>query len=393
MLSGVAFGLAARGHQVSVITSRLRYDDPTVKLCAHARVDGVDVRRVFTSHFGRESTLGRFVDYLTFHISVSVHLLMNLRAGDIVVVKTDPPLLSVPVVLIARMKRAVAVNWLQDLFPEVLEAAGMRLGPAVVHKALIYVLRALRNWSLRMARWSVVIGEHMRENLIRNGIAAESLVLIGNWADTDSIRPICADDNPLRAAWGYRTDQVVIGYSGNMGVAHSLMSIVEAATLLREHPRIRFLFIGDGHYRAALEAQTVELGLTDIIQFQPYQPSERLAESLSVADVHLISLRASMEGLIVPSKFYCIAAAGRPMVFMGAADGEIARLIAQAKCGTRIPEDSPEALADCLLKLANDSFGYQAQGERARAFANSNHSQLQAIDRWEALIGAISTPA
>jgi hypothetical protein len=53
----------------------------------------------------------------------------------------------------------------------------------------------------------------------------------------------------------------------------------------------------------------------------------------SVADVHLVSLNPKVEGLIVPTKFYGIAAAGRPTLFIGAPDGEIGRIINDTRCG------------------------------------------------------------
>ena len=97
-----------------------------------------------------------------------------------------------------------------------------------------------------------------------------------------------------------------------------------------------WLFIGGGALYQDLQAQVERRRLTSV-HFRPYQPSERLAESLSVADVHLVSLRPELEGLIVPSKFYGIAAAGRPTIFVGDKDGEIAQLIARHACGQTVP--------------------------------------------------------
>jgi len=68
-----------------------------------------------------------------------------------------------------------------------------------------------------------------------------------------------------------------------------------------------------------------ELGLTNV-SFQPYQPLDRLALSLTVPDLHLVTLKPELEGLIVPSKFYSVLAAGRPVLFVGDPESEIAAL-------------------------------------------------------------------
>ena len=126
MLTDLAFGLARRGWRVRVVTSRQRYDDPGARLPPREILDGVVVDRIPTTRFGRTSLFGRAIDYLTFYLSAAWTLLRVIREGDVVVAKTDPPLLSILTTPIVRLRRAIAVNWLQDLFPEV--ATGVGLG-------------------------------------------------------------------------------------------------------------------------------------------------------------------------------------------------------------------------------------------------------------------------
>src|SRR5574342_267951 len=104
-----------------------------------------------------------------------------------------------------------------------------------------------------------------------------------------------------------------------------------------------WLFIGSGALLGTLQAEVERRRLTSV-RFKPYQPKQRLAESLSAADVHLVSLRPTLEGLIVPSKFYGIAAAGRPTIFVGDEDGEIAQLIARHECGRTVATGDGKAL-------------------------------------------------
>ncbi len=85
-----------------------------------------------------------------------------------------------------------------------------------------------------------------------------------------------------------------------MGLAHQLAPILDAAETLKDLPHVRFVLIGDGARRAALVAEVQSRQLTNV-RFFPYQPREKLAQSLSAADVHLISMQPEATGLLCPA--------------------------------------------------------------------------------------------
>ena len=95
MLSDLAFHLASEGYEVVIITSRQRYDDPTARLPTHERVGGLNVERVRTTVFGRRNLTGRAFDYASFYVSAALKLRQLVRAGDLVIAKTDPPMISI----------------------------------------------------------------------------------------------------------------------------------------------------------------------------------------------------------------------------------------------------------------------------------------------------------
>jgi len=196
MLTDLALGLSTRGHKVRVIASRQCYDAPWKRLPLRETVGSVEVIRVWTSRFGRADLLGRAFDYATFYASAVLALWRLARTDDIVVAKSDPPLLSVIAAPIARWRGARLVNWLQDLFPEVAEAVGLdrRQLPGIVYGAL----RAVRNWSLRSAAMNVALGNRMAERLTTLGVESCRVRIIQNWADGALIRPVAPERNPLR---------------------------------------------------------------------------------------------------------------------------------------------------------------------------------------------------
>lgn len=379
MLSELCFALVPRGFRVVVLTSRSAYDAPATSLPPRETLQGVDVHRVWTTRFGRGSLAGRACDYLSFYLSALVALLLLARRGDVVVAKTDPPLVSVVAAVVAGIKGARLVNWLQDVFPEV----ALRLG-VLAPGALSRSLRRLRNWSLVRARRNVVIGERMAALLVAEGVAREAIEVIPNWADGALIAPVAPADNPLRAAWGYG-NSLVVGYSGNLGRAHEFDTLLGAAERLANEADIAFLFIGGGRGNQQLRAAVEARGLRNL-QFQPYQAPALLAQSLSVPDVHLVSLLPAMEGLIVPSKIYGIAAAGRPCIFIGDPAGEVAGLLAAGGFGLTVAPGDSEALAAAILGLREDAAERHRLGQRARAFFDQGGSVQEAAARWDVLL-------
>lgn len=374
LLTDLTRALSRAGFDMHVICSRQRYDDPNARLPAQEYVDGVAVHRVWTSRFGRAKLLGRALDYASFYASSWFTMLRLLRRGDIAVAKTDPPLLSIVAMAAAKLKGAQLINWLQDVFPEVASVLGANPLP----RPLNALLRRLRDRSLRAARLNIVLGQRMRERLLQLGIAGDKIRIIENWAETDVGPPKAVAQSALRARINV-SDKFVVGYSGNLGRAHEFQTVLEAAQILHNDPDIVFLMVGGGAAMTQL-AQVVEERKLENFRFLPYQPRESLADALAAADVHWVSLIPALEGLIVPSKFYGILAAARPVIFIGDRDGEIAREIAACACGATVARAAAHDLVRLLLDWKADPDrrermgrrGYECYQERfcaARAFA------------------------
>jgi colanic acid biosynthesis glycosyl transferase WcaI len=377
MLSDLAFDLAKSGKAVEIVTSRLRYDDPTAQLPPFETIDGVSVHRVWTSRFGRGNLVGRAVDYLTFYATAAWMLWQRTDANTIVVAKTDPPLISIIAAPIARLRGAKLINWLQDFFPEVASALGIKL----MRWPISNLLQFLRNKTLRMAHMNVVLGKLMAAKVALQGVPLEQIRLIPNWADGALIKPIPREENSLRKLWNLE-NKFVVGYSGNLGRAHEFNTILDAAEELSHRQDIVFLFIGGGVQRVALEQEVLNRKLSTVL-FKPYQPREQLGESLSAMDVHLISLNPALEGLIVPSKFYGIAAVGRPGIFIGSSAGEIPLVLQECNCGVSVTLGDKATLVNKILEFANNSDLCELLGANARLNFIEKYDRDIAVEAFE----------
>jgi glycosyltransferase involved in cell wall biosynthesis len=384
ILSDLAFHLAGAARDVHVVTSRQIYDDPKASLPADETIQGVHVHRVHSTQFGRSGLLGRSIDYFSFYRSVWRCLRGIAQQDDIVIVKTDPPLMSIVAMAAVRRSRARLVNWLQDIYPEL----AVELGVPFIRGPVASALAAARNRSLRLAEATVAVGDLMGQKVVALGASAARVHVIPNWCDDEAIKPLAGTRNPLREAWDLQ-DKFVVGYSGNLGRAHDFATVLASAERLRDDRRIVFLMIGGGRRFDDLARAVNERGFDASFRFVAYQERAMLAYSLGVPDVHWLSLNPSLEGLIVPSKFYGIAAAGKPIIVIGAGDGELARLVRKHDCGVVIAPGDGVALAATVSRLANNPEAVAELGVQARRMLEMNFTRQQAFERWRRLLDAL----
>jgi colanic acid biosynthesis glycosyl transferase WcaI len=383
LLGDLAEHLAASGHEVVVLASRLRYEGGArLGPCEH--INGVEVRRIWTTHFGRASLVGRALDYITFYISAFLTLVSMGRRSTLVIAKTDPPLMSVPAGWACRLRGMRLINWCQDVFPEIAGALGLKWAKGPVGG----FLRWARNRSLRLAATNVVLNDAMASRLMDEGILRDRITIIPNWPDK-ALQPVHPQKNALRTAWGYGPETFVIGYSGNLGRAHRPDDIARLIRATAGIKNLAWLFIGGGAGLAQLKAQCG--GLRNI-DFRPYQPLSRLSESLCVPDAHLISLDPDCEGLIMPSKLYGVVAIGRPVIALGRPGSGLFTEIARLGAGQLIDCEAP--VAAWLNAIRQVMAHRRDQAEPLSWPAHPAEAQVAvALHAWSEAVGAAGAKA
>lgn len=381
LMSDVAFHLAGAGHRVEVMTSRATYNG-NGRLGKKDRVRGVEIRRVWGPSLGKGNNLTRLADQLVYSLGATLRGFLARRA-DTVVVLTDPPFYPAVAALMGRLRRERVVMVLMDVFPDIPVRSGLLLPGSPIHR----IWRRITRWALARSDHVIVLGRCMRDVALAYGVQEERITIIHNWADESKIRPLAPDENPFRAAHGLE-DAFVVLYSGNMGVLHRFETVLEAARRLRRRKDIVFVFIGDGARRQEIESFRARHSL-DSIRILPYQPRHTLPHTLSAGDVHFVSLRGGFEGLSVPSKAYGILAAGRPTIFEGPAESEIAMMLSETGAGALVREGDVDGLVSALLSYRDDPDRRERSGKAARAAAERSFSMGEALRRYEAVIAGV----
>jgi glycosyltransferase involved in cell wall biosynthesis len=385
MLTDLARSLSAAGnYELHVICSRRLYADQMARLASAGEWHGVQIHRCWSAHLGQHRLFWRALDYLCFFISSTVAMMRWARRGDILVAMTDPPLISVCAALVAKIRGAKLVNWLQDIFPEVATVLNIRIPGWMTRN-----LQRARTWSLHAAEKNVVLGYRMQQLVSGLGVLAGKQRVIENWADGRAINPRSALDSALRSSLG-APNSFIVQYSGNLGRAHEILTILGAATRLRDEAGWLFLFVGGGANMKVLQAAAERSQLTNM-RFVPYQPRELLADCLSAADAHLTCLLPAMEGLVMPSKFYGILAAGRPVIIIGDPDGEQARVVRAEGCGVIIERGDSKALVDELRRMRADPEWMRGAAQGARVLFERRYTLQRAAMQWSQLLENLVT--
>jgi len=380
----LAAGLVARGHAVTVVTGfpRWRVDQSKLKpeyrrrLLLREDVDGIRVLRVATVPLPLQFVVFRGPDHFLIALSF---LLGGLRVKepDVILVYSPPLPLGLSAWLLARRRQVPFMFNVQDIFPKYIVDSGV-----LRNRALIRMFETIERFLYRKADAITVHSEGNRDYLISQGVDAHKLVAVPNWVDTDRMRP-GPRQNEFRHQYGLDS-QFIVSYAGTIGYAQDLDTVIESAALLRDHPEIAFVFVGEGGEKPRLRSKAESLGLSNI-RFLPIQPWEKYPLVLQTSDACLVNLKPTLTTPVVPSKLLNIMASGRPVVANVPPEGDAARIIREANCGLALEAGDARGLAEAILKLYRDPHLADELGRNGRRHAEARFSREVCVKQYEAL--------
>lgn len=359
MFRDVAAELTRRGHSVRVVCSRKSYA-PGHDVGSDVVVDGVTVRRVAGTPGRSRALLVRAVDDIVFLAAAGA---MTLAArADVVVAGTSPPFVGAVAALAAAARGTPHVQWAMDVYPDALRAHGV----GVLALPWLWLLEGVARAQFRGATLVLAPGPYVAARLARHLRDGATLRDVPLWSDLEPRPADAAGNGELRTSRGWASRDLVLMYSGNMGRGHRFAEFLAAAERLGPEGPI-WAFVGSGPRRVEVEAFRRDHHAARI-QLLDYVPASNLAASLRSADVHLVSLRRGWSGIIIPSKLQAAFSAGRPVIFVGPRDNEVADWIAESGGGWIVEEDDVDGLLAAVAS-ARDPTERARRGDAAREYA------------------------
>ena len=385
----LALGLAESGFDVSVFTGQPAYWR-TDRLPSSEAYQGISIHRSYSGRLPRSrlSTSGHRGRLLNGAVVAAMTLfkLLPRKKPDVLLVDSTSPFLLVTAWLLNRFRRVPYVFVVQDVFPQVavvLDIVGQRsVAETIWRWAYARVYRA--------AARVVVLGPRMKK-VVENSLTPrddDKCEVIPNWADGEVIVPRSRADNPVRRELGL-ADKLVVIYSGNMGPAHDMETVLEAAGRLLHISEIRFLLVGDGGSRDSVASVVKERGLDNVMML-PYQPQEKLPYSLTCGDISLVTQRRGMEGLSVPSKIYSSLAAGLAILAVTGPHSEIADIVERHNCGFRVSQGDAEGVVRAIEQLHRKPDLLADMKLKARECSEANYSRKMSIKRYVSVLQSVA---
>ena len=365
----VAKEMVNRGFRVVVYTARRGYEDSSVVYPKREVMDGVEVRRLPLSSFGKSSILMRLLGGVSFTLQCALRGLF-VPGVTHMLVSTSPPMCPFAAIVIGWFRKVQITHWVMDLNPDQMVAMGKLKPTSLFVKGLDWLNRRI----LKRARAVVALDRFMAERLLRKVDVTDKMVISPPWPHEDHIESVAHDENPFREEHGLAGKKVIM-YSGNLSPASPVTTILDAARRVEDLDDLLFLFIGGGLGKREVDDLIAETHPPNIRSL-PYQPIETLRYSLSAADVHLVSVGEEIVGICHPCKVYGSMAVSRPILLLGPNPCHVSDILSEQQVGWSVEYGDVGRAEEIIREMhACDPGILQEMGRKAREIVDQQFSK------------------
>jgi colanic acid biosynthesis glycosyl transferase WcaI len=363
----------AVAHEVTILSGRPSYDPVERRPWRiwQSETNGrTRVVRVGSTDYPRFRMTRRIVNYLTYAI-LAVPCALFLRC-DVIIGMTDPPFEGILGALVALLKGKPFVYNIRDLYPD-MALAGSIVEPGVLSR----FWETLHRWALRRAAKVIVLGEDMRARIADKGISEERLEVVRDGADLGFAPEV--NRQVVRTIRG--DSRFVLLHAGNVGFYGAWETLVAGARELGGDG-VGLVFVGDGAQLVRVEG--LAAGAPNI-RFLPFFPASQIPSVLAAADMHVITVKPSLTGVVVPSKLYGILAAGKPLLVMAARETEAAQIAERRNCGCVVSAIDAREMVQAVRELLAEPSRLEQLSGNSRAAAPS-YDRVNELKRFVAIV-------
>jgi len=360
MAQTVAAALSEK-HEVTILCGRPSYDPDERRpwrLFQSEESGRVRIVRVGSSAYPRTQMKKRVCNYLSY-VFLAVPRALFLPC-DVVLAMTDPPFEGIAGAFVALLKGKPYVYNIRDLYPD------MAVGGAIVKPGLLArAWEKLHRWSLRRANRVIVLGGDMRNRILAKGVDSAGVAVVRDGAEISSAGAPGPTIDPEVIRTIRRDFRFVLLHAGNLGFYGAWDTLLTGASQLASEG-IGMVFVGDGAQRASLEAAAANI---PNVRFLPFFPRSKIPSVLAAADVHVITVKRGLEGVVVPSKMYGILAAGKPIVAVAPRECDVVLIGEEKGFAAGADPDNPSAFVEVVRRLSRDAGALRSMEKAALAMA------------------------
>lgn len=370
-INDITYELVKKGHDVTVLTGLPNYPEGKVykgyKWFQNRNqvINGVKIKRC--SLVGRrKSTLMMGINYAWFAIFGCIKVLFMKKDFDVVYVyQLSPISMTWPAILVSKLKKIPLVIHCLDQWP-----ISVTTGPIGKESALYKILEKMSIWSYNKADRIIISSKSFKryfENELKISSDSKGLTYYPSYAESN-YENVGQIDN----------DVFDIVFAGNIGPAQSVETIIETASLLKEHKDIMFHIVGDGLSRQVCEDLANKYELKNV-KFYGFHPVEDMPQYYALADCFIITMVDNeVVNSTLPAKVQSYMLAAKPIV--GAISGEVKEVIEEADCGYCTDSGNYRELAEIITKVYNDKETCSYFGKNSYSYYQNHFEKNKCID-------------
>lgn len=380
--------LDRRGDDVEMLTTFSYYPAWRKQPEDHGRlyrtdnINGVPVHRCWHYVPKRVSPLKRIIHEGTFILTSTLRGLF-LPRPDVYVVVSPPLLLGTAAWFMSGIKRVPFIFHVQDLQPDAAVGLGM-LRQGLFTRALYWLERFAYQKASRVSG----ISEEIVDAFRRKNVPENKLILFPNTVVLPNQNEI-PEKGAFRIKNGFRPEEFLAIYAGNLGVKQGLDLLLDAATLLRDRPAIRIVLCGDGAERPALEAAVARRQLTNV-SMVPLKSGRDYQELLVDANISLITQQSGSGNAFFPSKLLVTLAHSSPVLTVADEESALAKAVRVGGFGVNVTPGDPQQLVDALMNVAADPAGLREFAVAGRQYVRQ-FEQAPVMERFVSQVRSIAT--
>lgn len=392
-VNDIAFELAKLGYNITVLTAIPDYpkgkffEGYSLFKRRHEIVNGVNVIRLPIIPRGKGGAIRLVLNYISYYFCLSVFTFFHgitHKYDRIFVHLTSPFFIGVCAKKLSKRQKIPLIFWTLDLWPESLISAGGFKNKILINQQTRMVRKVYEQCS------KILIGSKgFEKSICEKGDFKEKLVYFPNWAeDVKGECPVDFDINKIEPFASRKDGDFILLFAGNLGEAQNLDAIIEAANILKEEKRIKFVFVGDGRRKEHLENLVKEKALQNTVYFTGRFPITTMPVFMQNADVLLFSLKDEpCFNLTVPSKVQFYMAQGKPILAMINGDG--ADLVKEAECGLSVNAGASTGFAKAITTMFDmKKSELKKYGLNGKLFYQKNFTKEQRLKQLEELINS-----
>jgi colanic acid biosynthesis glycosyl transferase WcaI len=358
--AALAVDALAQRHRVTVLAGRPSYD-PTEfypwRPLRREKHGNITIECVGSTAFPRFRMKRRVANYLSY-LALAVPRALAIRS-DVVLAMTDPPIEGIAGALVAKLSGRPFVYNLRDMYPD------MAIGGGIVRPGRwINRWEVLHKWALCRASRVIVLGEDMRERILTKGVDAARIAIVRDSVPFPEVLP-SADHPVVREI---RSDfRFVLVHAGNLGFYGAWQTLIRGAQMLSDDG-VGLVFVGDGAMKPQIEEAARDCRN---VRFLPFRPASEVPYVMAAADLHVVTVKRGLEGVVVPSKVYNILAAGRPLLVVATNRAEVTQFATRDGCGVSADPDEPAAVAEAVRAVLRCPASLVSMSRNARGLAQN----------------------